>query len=154
MDWQVCMGFLILVFVSVTLWGATQGWFSPPLKTQTPPSANKVSDKCDKERELRRKIEALEGKIFELTNLLNEKIAIINDLNKKLQELMNAINDLSSKLQEEERKNAVLSASLKNALDDLAKCRRELQACRAELLAKRIIHEKCKMTPETNNLLR
>lgn len=153
MDWQVSMGFSFLVVISVIMWGASQGWYSKklPPRPRTQLQAATSQDNCD---ELLKKIAQLEGMNFSLTNELNEKNATISDLNAQIQQLMNAINDISTRLQNAETENAQLRTSLKNALDDLARCRRELQECRAELMAKRIAHEKCKMLPETSNLLR
>jgi len=154
MDWRISLGFCFLVVISVIMWGASQGWYSKVVKkvhdvtttNDCPPSEN-----CD---EYKKKIAMLEGRIFELETELNAKNAKISDLTRKLAELMDIINQLTTSLQNAEARIAELEAALKAAQEDLARCRQQLNECRAELLARRVVNEKCHMTPETNNLIR
>lgn len=150
MPWEVMMGMCFLILFSVTLWGTAQGWFSRKLLREKVETKETAED-CEPYKQ---EIEKLKGKIFEQSLELEKKDAQLAEQARQLAELMNAINALTTQLQEAEARNAQLAASLKNALEDLEKTRRQLQECRAKLLAKRIVHEKCHMTPETANLVR
>lgn len=158
MQWQVCLGFMFLIVVSVIMWGASQGWYSKKVKKSKDTSKNTSGtvhggsdENCD---ELRNEIERLKGKIFEQSMELDTKAAKNAEMTRQLEELMNTINDLTTRLQNAETTNAQLSQSLKNALEDLDKTRRQLQECSAKLLAKQITNAVCHMTPETANLIR
>ena len=151
MDWQISMGFAFLVVISVTLWGASQGWFSKKVKIRPEASSTAQTDACTKYKD---EIERLKGKIFEQSTELDAKTAKLAELTQRVNELMDAINALTIRLQAAETANARMSASLKAALEDLDKRSRQLQECNAQLLSKRIVNEKCHMTPESNNLIR
>jgi len=155
MQWQVCLGFMFLIAISVIMWGASQGWYSKKIrriKDKLKPSQNApAGENCD---ELRNEIERLKGKIFEQSMELDTKNAKIAQMTTQLSDLMNAINDLTLRLQNAEASNAQLTRSLKNALEDLDKTRRQLQECSSKLLAKQITNKVCHMTPETANLIR
>lgn len=148
MEWQICMGFMFLCVISVIMYGAAQGWYSKKIKTQETVVQN---ENCDAYKE---EIERLKGKIFEQALELDAKTAKLAEMTKQLDELMNSINELTTRLQDAEEKNAKLAASLKNALEDLQRTRMQLQECSAKLLARRIVHDKCNLTPETANLIR
>jgi len=156
MQWQVCLGFMFLIVISVIMWGASQGWYSKKIrrikdKLKTSRASQAAGENCD---ELRNEIERLKGKIFEQSMELDTKNAKLAQMTTQLNDLMNAINDLTLRLQNAETTNAKLSESLKNALDDLDKTRRQLQECSSKLLAKQITNQVCHMTPETANLIR
>lgn len=153
MDWHVFMGLLFLCVITLTLWYASQGAFSKPIRRRNE-SNTAVTDPNVICKSYIDEIERLKGKIFEQSLELDAKTAKIAEMEKQLQELMNAINDLTTKLQQAEIENAQLRQSLKNALEDLDKTSRQLQECTAKLLARRLVHEKCHMTPETANLIR
>jgi septal ring factor EnvC (AmiA/AmiB activator) len=151
MDWQISMGFAFLVFISVVLWGASQGFYSKKVKLRPEASSAPPKELCT---EYKLEIERLKGKIFEQSTELDAKNAKLAELTRNVNELMDAINSLTTKLQAAEATNARMAASLKNALEDLDKRSRQLQECNAKLLARQIVNEKCHMTPETANLLR
>lgn len=150
MDWRVFMGILFILFTSVVVWGAWQGWFSPE-KRQELAAPNPLAQE---NKTLKTTIDTASNVVFEQSNDLAEKDAIIADLQRKLKELMDIINQLTTRLNQLEEENAKLRQALKQALEDLATCRSELQKCKAELAAKRITDAYCKMQPETANLLR
>lgn len=143
------MGFMFLCVFSVIMYGASQGWYSRKIPKQT--NDKKDDENCDAYKE---EIERLKATIFEQSLELDSKSAKIAELTKQLDDLMNAINDLTTRLQNAEEANAKLTASLKAALEDLDLTSRQLQECNAKLLARRIVNEKCHMTPETSNLIR
>ena len=148
MDWRIFMGLMFIGCVTMIVWGAWQGWFSPQKVVPPPPSplvqANEV---------LKQTVVAAAASVFETSNDLSEKNAIIADLQRKLKELTDIINALTTRLNALEAENATLRQGLKQALEDLAKCRSELQKCKAELAAKRIADAFCKIQP-SENLLR
>ena len=149
MEWQICMGFMFLCVITIILYGASQGWYSKQIKTQ---KANvQQGDDCEVYKQ---EIERLKGKVFEQAMELDAKTAKLAEMAKQLDDLMNSINELTTRLQAAEERNAKLAASLKTALEDLDRTSRQLQECSAKLLARRIVHEKCQMTPETANLIR
>lgn len=152
MDWQVLMGLLFLCVITLTMWYASQGAFSKTIRRR---SHDKVTtDPAVVCKSYIDEIERLKGKIFEQSLELDAKTAKIAEMERQLQELMNAINELTTKLQNAETENAQLRQSLTNALEDLDKTSRQLQECTAKLLARRLVQEKCHMTPETANLIR
>lgn len=152
MDWQVLMGLLFLCVITLTMWYASQGAFSKTIRRQ--PHDKVTTDPAVVCTSYIDEIERLKGKIFEQSLELDAKTAKIAEMERQLQELMNAINELTTKLQNAETENAQLRQSLTNALEDLDKTSRQLQECTAKLLARRLVQEKCHMTPETANLIR
>jgi len=149
MDWRVFMGILFIICTMMIIWGAWQGWFSPTQRPSPPPSPL-----IQENKQLRESVQTASTTVFEQSNDLAEKNAIIADLQRKLQELTDIINQLTTKLNQLETENAQLKTALKQALEDLATCRKALQQCKAELAAKRIADAYCKMQPENSNLLR
>jgi peptidoglycan hydrolase CwlO-like protein len=152
MDWQVFMGLLFLCVITLTMWYASQGAFSKTIRRRN--EKTPVTDPNVICKSYIDEIERLKGKIFEQSLELDAKNAKIAEMERQLQELMNAINELTTKLQNAEAENAQLRQLLKNALEDLDKTSRQLQECTAKLLARRLVQEKCHMTPETANLIR
>lgn len=147
MDWQVCLGYLWILVIVVIMWGASQGWYSKKIA--------KIEEKAQENTEaLKDELDALRKKIFDQQLEIDAKNAKIAELTRQVQDLMNSINVLTTRLQTAEAQNARLRQALKNTLDDLEKTRAQLQECRAKLLAKQIVSEKCQMTPETANLIR
>ena len=151
MNWETSLGFCFLVFVSVVLWGSSQGWFSKKIVIKPNATPAPAKETCDA---YKLDIERLKGKIFEQSLELDAKKAKIAELTRGTTDLMNNINMLTTKLQAAEATNARMAAALKTALEDLDARSRKLQECTAHLLAKQITHEKCHMTPETSNLIR
>lgn len=152
MDWQVLMGLLFLCVITLTMWYASQGAFSKIIRRRSHDTV--TTDPAVVCKSYIDEIERLKGKIFEQSLELDAKTAKIAEMERQLQELMNAINELTTKLQNAETENAQLRQSLTNALEDLDKTSRQLQECTAKLLARRLVQEKCHMTPETANLIR
>jgi chromosome segregation ATPase len=150
MDWPIALGFAILVVVSVTLWGAMQGWFSSKIKVNRPRDSVDV-DLCEP---YKRRIAELENRIFDLENLLANRDARIKDLERTIQKLMADIARLTEDLAKCQASEADLRNKLKIALDELSACRAALRECRAQLLAKKVSDAVCKLQPENANLLR
>lgn len=149
MDWPVVLGFAILVVVSVTLWGAAQGWFSSRIPKKPAPPAD--IDPC---AALRNKIADLENRILDLENLVAQKDARIRELEKTIQNLLDQIKRLTEDLYTCQKSEADLRNKLKIALEELDACRAALRDCKAQLLAKQIASSVCKLQPENANLLR
>jgi septal ring factor EnvC (AmiA/AmiB activator) len=151
MHWEISFGFAFLLVLSVTLWGAAQGWFSKIVHKKADASTPPPPDPTLPYKNL---VKRLEARVFELENELALKNAEIADLKKKLAGLMDAINSLTTNLQNATALNEQLKAALKTAFDDLAKCRAELQKCQAKQLGEEIKKQACRMAPENANLLR
>ena len=154
MDWHVCMGMAFLCVITLTMWYASQGAFSKRIKTVSRAEGESKNDPSVLCKAYIDENERLKGKIFEQSMELDAKTAKMAEMERQLQDLMNAINELTTRLQSLETENGQLRQSLKNALEDLDKTSRQLQECTAKLLARRIVQEKCHMTPETANLIR
>jgi septal ring factor EnvC (AmiA/AmiB activator) len=163
MRWETFLGFVFIIFASVVLYGAAQGWFSrkvPASKLLKGGDVNVTvrgglgaSSDCDCDA-LRKLIARLQGKIFELETALATCQAQNAEMRRELQDLMSAINELTTELQNALANLALINKKYKEALEELAECRRQLAECRAKLLARQITDETCHMQPENNNLLR
>jgi septal ring factor EnvC (AmiA/AmiB activator) len=151
MHWEISFGFAFLLVFLVTLYGAKNGWFSRIIRDSKGVDAGPPPDPTEPYKDL---IKKLEAKIFELENELADRNARISDLLAKIKSLMENINQLTINLQNATTLNEQLKTALRNALDDLAKCRAELQKCKSKELADQIQKQVCKMQPENANLLR
>jgi len=151
-NWPWIAMVLFLLVGSIIVWGAWNGKFSG----ESPLSKGEVCPELKTTRvqmelalqELRKKEEML----FRYENLGAEQAAAVKDQDDTIKNLLDKIGEYSAKMDELIRENDTLRKALKDALDDLAKCRGQLMQCKALATAKRLEHEFCNMTPGSMTL--
>ena len=150
-NWVFITGALFLAFLFYITWGAWQGYFSPviPPIVDTP-----EKKKLQEEKEtLQNTVQLAKDSIFGYENSSRELQARANDLERALQQAMNDINDLTTKIAQLQDENATLRKGLKEALEQLDLCRKQLMQCKTMIDAKRLEKQFCERVPSSNLLL-
>ena len=143
---------LVLLFACAILamWGAWQGWFSPVIRTDV--VAEKEEAWKAEKTQLQDALQRAKDTLFAYENVVPELRAGNQDSTDQAQMLMDQINALTKKIQALEAENDTLRKGLKEALDDLARCRELLMQCKAQLDARRLESQYCQQEVPSNQL--
>lgn len=149
-NWVFISATLFLAFFFYITWGAWQGYFSPVL----PPPGDPVEvQTLRKEKEqLQTTVRAARDTLFDYENNTSENRAKISDLQRAIDSLMEEINRLTSHIARLQDENTTLRKGLKEALEQLDMCRRQLMQCKTREDARRLSRQYCETTPESNML--
>jgi chromosome segregation ATPase len=149
-NWVFIAATVFFTFFIYITWGAWQGYFSPVLP---PPSAPpEVATLKQEKEQLQTAVQAAKDTLFTYENDSSELKAKIRDLQQALEYLMNEINALTEKLAALQNENATLRKGLKEALEQLDLCRKQLMQCKTREDARRLTKQYCETTPESNML--
>jgi gas vesicle protein len=146
-NWKWIAMISVIIFGSVVVWGAWNGKFSPsaPLSPEIacPELVTLRKSLEDTTNELQQKRDQL----FSYENLGSEQAATVSDQRDAIKDLLDKIGEYSAQVEALLKENATLREALRNAYDDLSKCRAKLVQCRAMDTARRVEHEFCHMEP-------
>lgn len=149
-NWKFIAATAFIAFFFYITWGAWQGYFSPVL----PPPVDPTTEVLEKEKvQLKTTIQAAKETIFTHENNTSELLAKIADLQRALAFLMDEVNRLTTALAALQAENATLRKGLKEALEQLDLCRKQLMQCKTMLDAKRLEKQYCQIEPPSNLLL-